>query len=76
MEPNKKTNGTTVGTIIIIVILVIGGIYTWQYKVKSALKEKEARENTIQNDAAALDSLQKDLTSTDTSLNVDVNKIK
>ena len=76
MEPDKKTNGTMAGTIIIIVILIIGGIYTWQSKMKNALREKEARENTIQNDASALDGIEQDLKNTDTNLNVDVNQIR
>ncbi|MFA6000131.1 MAG: hypothetical protein WC783_04095 [Candidatus Paceibacterota bacterium] len=76
MEPDKKSNGTIVGIIVIIAILIIGGVYTWQSKVKSALKEKEIQENTIQNDASVLDSLEQDLQNTDTNLNVDVNTIQ
>ena len=40
MEPEKKSNGALVGSIIIILILVIGGIYIWQSKVKNVLEEK------------------------------------
>ena len=34
MEPEQKTNGALVGSIIIIIILVIGGIYLWRTSVK------------------------------------------
>jgi len=37
-ETQKKSYGTLVGIIIIIVILVIGGIYVWQSKVKEIKK--------------------------------------
>jgi hypothetical protein len=30
MEPEQKSNGALVGSIIIIIILIIGGIYMWQ----------------------------------------------
>ena len=73
MEPEKKSNGTVVGIIIVIVILVMGGIYTWQSKVKETLKEKAAQENTLQNDADALNILDQDLNGTDTNLNIDTN---
>jgi type II secretory pathway pseudopilin PulG len=75
MEPEKKSNGTLTGVIIIIIILIVGGIYTWQAKVKNALKEKAAQD-TIANDASALDSLNQDLQNTDTNLNVDVDAIR
>ena len=41
MEPEKKSNGALVGSIVIIIIIVIGGIYIWQSKIKSALEEKK-----------------------------------
>lgn len=36
MEPEQKSNGALIGSIIIIIILVIGGIYFW----KNSLKER------------------------------------
>ncbi len=36
MEPEQKSNGALTGSIIIIVILIIGGLYLW----KTVLKEK------------------------------------
>jgi heme/copper-type cytochrome/quinol oxidase subunit 4 len=47
MESEKKSNGALVGSIIIIIILVIGGIYMWQSKIKSDLNKKQTQtENT------------------------------
>ena len=36
MEPEQKSNGALIGSIIIIVILVLGGVYLWQNKMKEA----------------------------------------
>lgn len=30
MPPEQKTNGALIGSIIIIIILIVGGIYLWQ----------------------------------------------
>jgi len=30
MEPQQKSNGALIGSIIIIIILIIGGVYMWQ----------------------------------------------
>jgi hypothetical protein len=49
MKSEKKSNGALVGSIIIIIILVIGGIYIWQSKVKEDLIKKQIQtENTAQ----------------------------
>ena len=37
MEPNqiqKKSNGALVGSVIIIIILIVGGIYLWRNSIK------------------------------------------
>ncbi|HWA31953.1 MAG TPA: hypothetical protein VG694_00665 [Candidatus Paceibacterota bacterium] len=45
MEPaEQKSNGALIGSIIIIVILVIGAIYFWQ----TSLRDKELREKQQQ----------------------------
>lgn len=75
MEPEKKSNGALIGSIIIIIILIIGGIYVWQSKMKSALEEKARVQNIIQMNANELDALQQDLNTTDTNINVDANTI-
>ncbi|MFA5937305.1 MAG: hypothetical protein WC822_05530 [Candidatus Paceibacterota bacterium] len=76
MEPEKKSNGAFVGVIIIILILIVGGIYIWQAKVKSALEQKKAQKETVKtNDISDLDVLEKDLNAIDTNVEVDVNAI-
>ena len=37
MEPEKKSNGALVGSIIIIILLVIGGLYLWQKTSKERM---------------------------------------
>lgn len=34
MEPEQKINGALIGSIIIIIILIVGGIYLWKVGVK------------------------------------------
>ena len=40
-EEIKKSNGAFIGSIIIIIILIIGGIYIWQAEIKKALENKK-----------------------------------
>lgn len=76
MEPEKKSNGALVGSIVIIIILIIGGIYIWQTKVQKALEEKIKAENVVvPEDTTELNTLETELNTTDTNLDVDVNAI-
>ena len=75
MDGDKKSNGTLVGVIIIIIILIIGAIYTWQTSVKD-LNNKATQEDTITNNADELNTLEQDLNTADTDLNVDVNNLQ
>jgi ABC-type Na+ efflux pump permease subunit len=76
MEPEKKSNGALVGSIIIIIILIVGGIYIWQSKVQKALEEKKFQEeNVVPLDTNELNTLEEDLNTTDTTIDVDVNAI-
>jgi ABC-type Na+ efflux pump permease subunit len=76
MEPEKKSNGALVGSIIIIIILIAGGIYIWQTKVQKALEEKKFQEeNVVPLDTNELNTLEEDLNTTDTTIDVDVNAI-
>lgn len=76
MEPNKKSNGALIGSIIIILILVIGGIYIWQSKtVKEAEMKKIQEENLMQLEANELKALEQYLNETDTEINIDLNNI-
>ena len=80
MESEKKSHGALIGSIIIIIILIIGGIYIWQTKVKEikltqqkAQMEAEAINTTNLNE---LNSLQEDLNTTDTDLGIDVENVQ
>ncbi len=80
MESEKKSHGALIGSIIIIVILIIGGIYIWQTKIKEMKREQQR----IQMQAAAINAanlnelktLEQDLNNTDTNVGVDVNNIQ
>ena len=80
MGPEKKSYGALIGSIIIIIILVIGGLYVWQTKVK----EIKAKQQQAQMEAAAINAanmnelktLEQDLNSTDVSTGVDAEAIK
>jgi len=77
MEPEKKSHGALIGSIIIIVILVIGGIYVWQQKAKNDEKIKLLQEEqNIQNSSDELDSLDQEINSTDTNIDVNVDAIQ
>ena len=82
MEPEttieKKSNGALIGSIVIIIILIAGGIYIWQSKVKSALEEKNKfeSENVVPADENELNALEEDLNTIDTNVDVDVNSIE
>lgn len=76
MEPEKKSNGALLGSIIIIIILIIGGIYIWQSKVQKALEEKKLQEeNVIPADTTELDVLEQDLNTLDTKIDIDLNSV-
>jgi type II secretory pathway pseudopilin PulG len=78
MEPEKKSNGAFIGLIIIIIILIAGGVYIWQENKKAAEKIKTAQvqaEAILNQDSAALDSLDQELQTTDTNVGVDSNNI-
>ena len=80
MGPEKKSYGALIGSIIIIVILVIGGLYIWQTKVKE-IKQKQQE---VEMQAAAINAanmnelktLEQDLNSVDVSTGVDAEAIK
>jgi hypothetical protein len=63
MEPNQtqqKSNGALIGSVIIIIILIIGGIYMWSKSIKQeeVLPENNALsgEEQIDNSAAAIEA--------------------
>lgn len=46
METDKKSNGALMGSIIIILILVLGGIYIWMSKTNMPAVENEEIDTT------------------------------
>ncbi|MFZ2205620.1 MAG: hypothetical protein WAV23_03440 [Minisyncoccia bacterium] len=68
MEPNKiqheeRTSGALIGSVIIIIILIVGGIYFWQTSLKEKLDQAPANtnlENTTDTSGLPL-NIQKDL---------------
>jgi uncharacterized protein HemX len=80
MEPETKTNGASVGLVIIVIILIVGGIYFWQTKTKDALEQKQKIEAAAKiltpADNTDLGNLSNELNDLDTSTGVDVNTLK
>jgi len=80
MEKDKKTYGALIGSIIIIVILIIGGIYVWQTKIK----EMKLEQQRIQMQADAINAaylneiktLEQNVKNTDTTIDVNADNIK
>lgn len=65
------------GLVIIIIILVVGGIYIWQSN-KDALEKKQSPaelEAITGQEAAALDALESDAETIDTSTGVDADAV-
>lgn len=77
MEPQeKKSNGALIGSIVIIVILIIGGIYIWQTKMKTVLEEKTIEsEELTPVDSEELNTLEEDLNMLETEVDVDVESL-
>ena len=74
MEPEKKSSGALIGSIIIIIILIAGGIYVWQAKVKSMPAEETLEGEVVSpSDEDDLNSLEMDVNSADT--NIEANAI-
>lgn len=77
MEPEKKSNGALVGLVIILIILVVGGIYVWQSKVKNEQGALNTQmENLTPSDSDELNNLEQELNSTDTNIDVDINTLE
>lgn len=77
MEPEKKSHGALIGSIIIIIILIIGGIYIWQSRVKDMQMKKQLQAEAINAlTADELNKLEADLKNTDPNLNLDLNNLQ
>ncbi|MFA6274429.1 MAG: hypothetical protein WC662_04680 [Candidatus Paceibacterota bacterium] len=72
--PKTKSNGALIGSIIIIIILIIGGIYLAQNKIKEA-KEQELLEQNLPADNLStsdeLSDIEQDLIN-----NADINALE
>lgn len=81
MEPEKKSHGALIGSIIIIIILIIGGLYIWQTKVKE-MKLQQEQQDQLKAEALnsanmnELNSLEEDINTTDTNLDVDTKNLQ
>jgi flagellar biosynthesis/type III secretory pathway M-ring protein FliF/YscJ len=76
MEPEKKSDGALIGSIIIILILILGGVFVWRSKVKEMQLEKKIQEENAAKMTEELNQIKQDLNTTDTNTGVDVNQIK
>jgi len=79
MEPEKKSHGALIGSIIIIIILIIGGLYIFQSKVKTNTNTNQLPPETptpIETTEGELNTLEQDLNSIDSNVDVDLNSIQ
>ena len=76
MEQEQKSNGALVGSIIIIVLIIIGGIYIWQTKMKEIKLEKEKQAEIIKANDAELNQIEQDLKNAETATNIDTSKVQ
>ena len=75
MEKEEKTNGALLGLIVIIIILVVGGIYIWQSKIKEMEILKAQNATILEEQANIIRLLEQDIKNTDTNVNVNANNI-
>ena len=80
MDSDTKPNGAFVGLVIIVIILVIGGIYFWQTKIKRALDQQQrdavAAQAINSTDVTDLENLNTETNNLDTTTGVDINTLK
>jgi len=72
MDPEKKSSGALIGSIIIIVILVLGGIYVWRSKMDSLPEGTLEDEVVNPSDEEELNSFEEDLNDVDTNIEASV----
>lgn len=68
MEPEKKSNGALIGSIIIIIILIAGGIYVWKSKVEPLPEGTLQGEVVSPADQDELNSLEVEVNSANSDL--------
>ncbi|MFH1608734.1 MAG: hypothetical protein ABH951_01795 [Patescibacteria group bacterium] len=74
MEPTKKSHGALIGSIIIILVLIIGGVYIWQQKVKTIKEEPIQTEEQKATDE--INSLEQEINSIDTNIDVNIDELE
>jgi len=62
MEPETKSNGALLGSIVIVLILVIVGIYFWKISIENKSVMQNEEETSSLNETSSLEA---DLNSTD-----------
>jgi len=78
MEPETKSNGSLVGLVVIVIILVVGVIYIWMSNKKTIEQPVTplTNTNTVTNqDSSDLNALEQDSNATDANTGVDYNAI-
>lgn len=85
MEPNvdKKSNGAFIGSVIVVIILILGGLYVWKNKdTQINLPNNEiGTENDDQSSAVInayneLEAFDQELVNTDTNVDVNIDNIQ
>jgi hypothetical protein len=71
MEKNTKSNGATVGLIIIVLLLVVGGAYTWKSKLQNDKNNQQIFAPITVEDEAELNALLEDLGTTESEANTE-----
>ena len=69
MDPEKKSNGALIGSVVIVLILLVGGIYVWMSRPKT---EPLPAENVGTEEATDLNTLEQDIDSVDTNIEANV----
>lgn len=69
MEPTNKSNGALVGSIIIVIILIIGGIYLYMTKIED---KNQINTENVGADAGALSGYD-DIITLEQEMNTDIN---
>lgn len=78
MEPEKKSHGALIGSIIVVLLLIIGVIYIWQTRVKEMKELNQQIEEQIKNlnaeNMGELDTLETEINNTDITLDTEIVK--
>ena len=80
METEKKSHGALIGSLIIVLILLIGSIYIWQSKVKEVIEEKNKKEEAIDPEnletSLELNIPEEEINNIDTNIGIGIDKVE